>query len=338
MGFRNKIKCTILVLLTSNFLLSLSFASTVVLQDSKDNLNIYKKIFILEDKGGKIPIEDIVSGKYDNNFFRAKTPVEVFGFTNSVYWIKFSLKNLSSTSFWIVETFFTNMFYIDFFEVENGKVKRVEKTGILRPITTRNIYYNRFSFPIFLKNGEEKEYYIRFETEGSMTIGVRIKKPSIFIKEAVKSSLFYGSYFGLILIFLIYSLFVGITLRNRTYFHLVILLFGLLASTMTYSGIASMLLPSLIPYLIPIVFPLSLMLTLLGFLGIAENMIFFKETPSKSWKIFSKIVKILTGFAVVLVFTTTFGFVIRFISVFVIITVFTIIILSIYYWSRKKHQ
>ncbi len=333
---RIRIKILILVIIFLNVFVQKVLPETLVLRDTDKDVNLYGYMLVLEDKTGKITINDLISGKYETNFFPISKPVESFGFTNSVYWVKFRIKNLSSNPLWVIETFFTNMFYVDFYIVSDGKIVRREKTGILRPLSIRSIYYNRFSFPIFLKKGEEKEYYIRFQTESSMAIGVSIKRFPTFIKEAVKSSLFYGSYFGLILIFLVYSLFVGVTLRNRIYLHLIILLLGLLASTMTYSGIASMLLPSLIPYLIPIVFPLSLMLTLLGFLGTAEDMIFFKETPSKLWKIISIVAKILAGFTVFLVFTSTFSVVIRFISGFAVITIFTTIFLSIYYWSRKK--
>jgi len=49
----------------------------------------------LEDPAGDITIDDIVSGKYDNDFKLSPGDIPNFGFTKSVYWVRFKLENSS---------------------------------------------------------------------------------------------------------------------------------------------------------------------------------------------------------------------------------------------------
>src|SRR5699024_3305569 len=77
---------------------------TVVLKDSMEKIHLDHYIDLLIDKGNGYTIEDVVSGHLDNTFtpYTGKGRPN-FGYTNSVYWVRFKVDNQSSRQNWLLE-------------------------------------------------------------------------------------------------------------------------------------------------------------------------------------------------------------------------------------------
>ena len=65
------------------------FASSITLSDSVGEYPIGLLMDIYEDVEGNLTIDDISSKRYDNQFTPSKSSRPGFGFTKSVYWVRF---------------------------------------------------------------------------------------------------------------------------------------------------------------------------------------------------------------------------------------------------------
>jgi len=82
------------------FVFVLSY-SQVVWRGDKNYLDIGNKLFVLKDKSGKLNIEEVSDSHYDKQFTLSTHSILHFGFTESVYWLKFSLQNNTDDSLWL---------------------------------------------------------------------------------------------------------------------------------------------------------------------------------------------------------------------------------------------
>jgi hypothetical protein len=66
---------------------------TVILEHDKGEYPLSAYIEILEDKEGKLTIEDVTSSKFSDKFIPNKSEsAPSFGFTDSAYWVRFTVR------------------------------------------------------------------------------------------------------------------------------------------------------------------------------------------------------------------------------------------------------
>ncbi|MBK8396689.1 MAG: hypothetical protein IPL26_15825 [Leptospiraceae bacterium] len=90
------------------FLLFLFFSSKVILpiepvilpeEVGEYPLGLYLEI--LEDKEGKLTIDDIQKPELENLWMKSKSDVPSFGFSKSIYWVRFQLATKSEKEYYL---------------------------------------------------------------------------------------------------------------------------------------------------------------------------------------------------------------------------------------------
>jgi signal transduction histidine kinase len=242
----------------------------VVLTDAQGEYPLGRYLGMLEDPSGKLSIEDVSSPAYDAQFIPSPGEAPNYGFTKSTYWVRFHLKNdTSQTNLWLLETLFANMHYEDlYFPNPNGDGWIVKHSGNLRPFKTRDAATHQIVLAIPLAPHQGQTYYIRFQSQASMTLPLTLWLPESFFQNLAYELLLLGLFYGALLIMLVYHLFVLYWLRDASYLYFVCFLASITLFLLSYDGLAGQYLWPGLPVLnlqAPLFFSLTTIAAILMF-------------------------------------------------------------------------
>lgn len=111
--------------------------------------------------------------------------------------------------------------YIDYWQLdEKQQVKQQYLTGDRRSFSSRPLDYRGFAFPVYLKSQESTEIYIRLDTHDGLyeAIPIHLLTGPEYHYWATTDSLWYGFYYGALLILLAYNLIIGLMTRERDFY------------------------------------------------------------------------------------------------------------------------
>jgi PAS domain S-box-containing protein len=193
---------------------------------------------ILEDPSGELTIDQVASPEFDARFSPSQEEVPNYGFTDSVYWVRLSLKNETRlTDEWLLEQGFANTHYVYLYTpLPEGDEFAVKQTGTLRPPTTRDISHPRIIFNLAIPPQSQQTYYLRFQNGASMTLPLTLWTQKAFLDNALVEQIAHGVFFGVLIGLLFYNLFLLVSLREASYLYFVILLASLILEEATYEG------------------------------------------------------------------------------------------------------
>ena len=190
------LRISILVFLFCTLIFQIS-AESLILTDNNQEVSMGKYLEILEDEKGSLTIDDITSPAYANvlhleeggnikdtlnelskkgrpAFVKNRTETLNFGFSQSVYWIRFKLDSRDRERTWILETGYPSLDYINlYFPADNGRY-RTAISGDRFHFSHREINYRNVAFRIPSNYDHEKYIYLRVQTSGTLQIPLRI--------------------------------------------------------------------------------------------------------------------------------------------------------------------
>jgi two-component system, NtrC family, sensor kinase len=194
---------------------SASFARTVA-QDMIHGKNIEVAISVLEDKKGEL---DSFTA-FQKSFEPLPTLTPNYGLTKSVYWFKIRIVNHSDRDdllFKIHNGIITSAIFYN-----PSKQFKAYRAGQSVPYNHK--LFNT-QFPIFrvdMHNNDSGVYLLRVASNNVMDLPMKVDT-EVFIFDSVnKDQLFFGIYFGIILVMFFYNFFIYITTRDNNYLYYVI--------------------------------------------------------------------------------------------------------------------
>ena len=211
--------------------------------DGRLELNPY--ISLLEDKSTKL---DFAQVREYGDFHPVGDSSPNFGFTSSAWWVKFTVRNPRRTTEHVVIR--QDYPLIDYFDVwysqgdaegdsaAGGTQWKHIATGDRRVFDQRPLDNRTFLIPITLAPGETTQVYARFQTQGSMNIGLYLHSNQDLIKWVGAEYLALGGYYGGFLVLIVYNLIMFISVREKAfvYYMLYVLNYGLYMSV--HNGIS----------------------------------------------------------------------------------------------------
>lgn len=191
---------------------TLSYAE-LILNDNNQNIELLGLSYF-EDKQGKLSLEEIQT----QNFLTYKQKVMGFGFTSSVYWIKFStsVEDKDSLHKWWLNVSYPLLNKIDLYICdENDKLLELKKSGKTRPFKDRELKDRNFLFEI--NAAFKQNLYLRVETQSSMQIPLAIQSTENLFEMNQISLILSGIYYGLFILIFIYNFISFVYTRSKKY-------------------------------------------------------------------------------------------------------------------------
>lgn len=221
------------LLLNSRLYADTGYPAPAKITPTLERLDLIPYMGLLEDKSGSLSFEQISSVKDPVDFQAVGNRSPNFGFTESTWWVKLQLHNAQNAIQQLtIRQDYPLIDLIDFwYQDQNAQWQHIT-TGDKQPFHNRPIDHRSFLFPVTLAPSGTSDIYIRFETQGSMNIGLFAHSEKNLIDLVGKEYLSLGIYYGGFIVLIIYNLIMFVTVREKTfaYYLLYVLSYGLYMS------------------------------------------------------------------------------------------------------------
>jgi len=196
------------------------FANSVLSLDNKEKtFSIGKEVSYLEDFSGKLSIQDVNSKKYSQNFQKSNSDVLNFGYSRSVYWIRFTLKNRIKNEKWFLKIPYALLDDIHFYVSIENKGVLEKRGGRYYPFSKKEIKNRSFSFSLPKSHGKDMLCFLRIQSKDSLVVPLYIISEKNIYHSDHNEQLILGLYYGLVLIMIIYNLLIFFSIRNSNYIY-----------------------------------------------------------------------------------------------------------------------
>ncbi|MBF0441163.1 MAG: response regulator, partial [Oligoflexales bacterium] len=215
-------------------------SSMIFLKSGIEKYDIGKEVEYIEDKNGTIAVNDISSPKSENLWKKSLWNIPNFGYTDSVYWFRFKIKNENPISEeWLLELAFPIINEIDFYYYDQNNSLQSIKTGNIFPFESRRFNYINFVFPVLIPKNTEKTFFLRGGSNGSMQFPFILWTSKKFAESKNHEYAIQFFYAGILSVIILYNVFLAISLKNIVYFFYVLHVLTLLVLQMSLLGFSS---------------------------------------------------------------------------------------------------
>lgn len=213
-------------------------ADTLEIDGSLGKLHLTEFVTVFDTSESLSP-EMVLSLSKNTDIFK-EVESTTFGFSTNYYWIKINLRNISSE---VMKTVIVvNNPHIDYlasWEVMGNEVMRpVYMGGDGMPFEERTFLNRNLIIPLDLLPQIPKTVFLLVDKRNaSVSVPLSLKKRSVFEKQEKENHLFYGVYFGILLVIIVFALFVFTILRQEIFFWYAFYIFFLGVYLMAHIGL-----------------------------------------------------------------------------------------------------
>lgn len=214
--------------------------NAVVLTDQQEQYSLGLHLELLEDPNEEWTIDDVTSPDVASRFVPSSEAVPSFGFTDSAYWVRFQVRNdAGGDTDWIL-LYESLAFHIDaYFRSSNDEGFDVIETGTILPFETRDIPTGQFAFRLPVTPGESETIYLRFASEGTLILPLRILEETTFYEQVQQQEVTHGILYGILFILVVYNFILSAVLKDGSYLFYVLFFSATLLAVMALDGFAA---------------------------------------------------------------------------------------------------
>ena len=205
--------------------------TAIVYSGERGRMDIEKGLYIFSDETGTLPFDSVV--RYSKKFVHQDQKVPNLGITNNVHWIRFDIENQSSQENLLLEFVQPNIQQVSLFHEDNGQVKEVEMGSSLN-YDQRKYDHQNFIFDLDIKKGSANRYYLRLKSNSPIMLPLVLGTKDAILEFLMIRDMYFGIYFGVILVMLFYNLFIFFSVRDLSYliYVLYILVVGVIQASL----------------------------------------------------------------------------------------------------------
>ncbi len=225
-------------------LILLTFLSSHVLSQAIDwnrrgeSINIGRQVYLLrEDK--PLSINEVSSPAYRRQFTKSDQAILNFGFSESVYWIKFTVTNTTNDPL-LLEVAQATLPAVSFFYKDSTGRWKSYQAGYTIPLRKKQIKHHFQLFPLTQKG---TDYFLRVQSVGS-PIPIAIWNENLYETQILYQLITYGIYMGMLVFVILNNLFFFFSLRRVIYLQYTILVFLYAFFSALYDGYILYVFPS----------------------------------------------------------------------------------------------
>jgi signal transduction histidine kinase len=147
------------------------------------------------------------------------------GYTETAIWLCFSVRSAASARSWLLALGPNNIGSVAVYVVDPDGRTETQTAGATEPVGDRRHALSDFVFRLTVGPGEVKTVYLRFASEQALRLRASLWDAHSYIRRDAANTAIVGVILGVVLAIFLYTLFIVISLRERSYaFYLVYLL------------------------------------------------------------------------------------------------------------------
>ena len=219
-------------------LVSPAISNTVFVNQVESSYPLGKNLSYYIDDTNQLGIEEVSSPDFDSKFIQSNTYDPSFGFQESTFWVKISIKNerTKGSNFYLEEAFAP----IDFIEIYTREENEFHKTtlGDNYPFHHRTIKHRNHVAAIFISPENTKTLYLKFNTKSVMVFRLTLHDESSISMKTSQEQFFFGMFYGIILVLLFTNCFLYFSLKEKLYLYYIAYTFSLGMYFFVFNGFA----------------------------------------------------------------------------------------------------
>ncbi|MEX1241351.1 MAG: sensor histidine kinase [Cyclobacteriaceae bacterium] len=199
-------------------------------------LDTHVKVFI--DSTDGIPFQRISERDFQTRLKPSKGNL-TFGYLESTIWLKLETRTGSPHTRWLLEIPAPYLEYVDFFQLDSGNRWQRSSSGYYRKHSERDISHTGHLLPLQFQKDSVSVVYIRIAGLSPKTFPLYVIEEGAFNQKTRFEDLWYGIFFGVLIVMFFYNLFIYIILRQRNYlfyFCTIVCTFLIFAAISGYGG------------------------------------------------------------------------------------------------------
>lgn len=192
-------------------------------------------LFHWEDSTANAPLQQVMRA---NNFKITQQQRHNFGYTESIHWFKFRVETQSIPQELSLEIKNHLINHIELFEVHEGKVNSLGKSGDWLPFSQRPTPSRTFVYPISLEAYDEADYYLRLDKRyENLATEITLWQTNDFEDRDQREYLLWGIFIGVVLFIIILNLIFWNTTKDTVYLWYSAYIAGLTLRQLADSGL-----------------------------------------------------------------------------------------------------
>lgn len=213
-------------------------ARTIPIDKSVNKIPIGTSIEYYEDRGGRLGIKDIAGAAMAGKWEKSDTATPNFGFTTSVYWVRFTLKNRSGEDVDLyLEQAYPLISHLRLF-VPDGKAYASTEIGHAKPFGIRPVDHRSLVFPLTLKARASLTCYLEYRTESAVNIELIIWSREAFNSQVIKEAPILWMFYGILLVMFAYNFIIFLSIRDQSYLYCALYIISFCLFMMSLTGLA----------------------------------------------------------------------------------------------------
>lgn len=192
-------------------------------------------IHVLEVGGDTLPVSNIE----EKNWQALGSDGNSFGFRNTRFLFRVQLTNLqSSPQNLFLEIAYPLLDIIDVYANNLEATSLLYRLGDSIPFHQRPFAHRNYVLPYTLRESTQTTLYFSIQTSSATQFPLRVWNPPAFYVNEINMSLWYGAYFGVMLVMALYNLFIFVVVRNIEYFWYVCYVLAIVGFQATIDGLS----------------------------------------------------------------------------------------------------
>ena len=213
-------------------------AEPVILQEGQEKYPLGKYLQILEDPSGQLTLEEVTSPEFSQKFVASEEEIPNFGFTNSTYWVRFAVENRSPETDWLLEVAHPYGDYAELYIPLAGGGFQKKAGGERLPFHVRELKHHDFVFQLHNLSTQPQQFYYRILGLDGLLLPLTIWSKDAFFKNDHEQQYFWGIYYGMMLVMVVYNLLLFVGIRHRAYLFYSCYILTFITFQMSINGLA----------------------------------------------------------------------------------------------------
>lgn len=191
---------------------------TLLIADHVQEYNLAPFLYFYEDKSQQLSFKDVK--KKQTEFFKNHKALPNFGLTNSIYWGKFKVKGLKKDERkWYLYLDYPLLKNFDVYLDDGIHPVKVLRSGFDVKNSDKFIKLPRPAIPIQINAQKLTVYFRCISRDDTLEVPLFLTSAPLLTTKTNYESLFYGLYFGVMLIMMVYNFFIYLMVRDKSYLY-----------------------------------------------------------------------------------------------------------------------
>jgi diguanylate cyclase (GGDEF)-like protein len=228
---------TLLLLLCFWLCQTATASAAVRLTSGTVSLPLAGQVLVLEDATGAMSLADVKRRAADFRHFPESDDAAInFGYTSSVWWLRLDFEAIPAGQHeWLLEVAFPTLDSVEYF----GPSGEHLSAGDRLPFSMRPLAHRNFVFPVHLGDAGAGSVWLRVESEGTVTVPLRLWQAEAFWRESQSAYAVLSVYFGMLLALALYNLLLWFSLRDRNYLTYVLFVASMAVGQLSLNGLGN---------------------------------------------------------------------------------------------------